>query len=292
MLDIILVNYNSTDYLLNCLGSIYDSLRESRVRVFVQDNASEDEVDRVASLFPQVVLSRNNSNMGFAKAVNVALKQSQAPYVALLNPDTIVTPGFFDLTLRYMEENSDVGVIGPKILHADGTIQGSARSFPTPLTGLFGRNAIFTRLFPNNIISQKNVLTNRSDGITPMDVDWVSGASMVVRREAIDQVGLLDERFFMYWEDADWCKRLRGSGWRVVYFPKASIVHSVGVSSEQLWPRTVIEFHKSAYRLFEKHARFPFAYTKPLVLFALGLRLVVVLFSQWIQRAISSSKMV
>jgi GT2 family glycosyltransferase len=277
---------------LRCLESIYESLQQLPAKVFVQDNASSDNVDRVTWMFPQVLLSKNSQNMGFAKAVNAALPLGTAPYIVLLNPDTSVENDFFSTVIRYLNENPDVGVVGPKICDQDGAVQGSARSFPSPLTGLFGRSSLLTRWLPQNRFSSKNVLTIRSDGKSPMEVDWVSGACMAIRRKAIDEIGPMDERFFMYWEDADWCKRLRDSGWRVVYFPKASIVHSVGVSSEQLWPRTVVEFHKSAYRLFEKHARFPFAYVKPLVIFALGLRLVAVLFSQWIQRSLSSSKMV
>jgi GT2 family glycosyltransferase len=231
-LDIIIVNHNSTDYLLSCLSSIYDSLQGLPAKIFVHDNASEDDVDRVNEMFPKVLLSKNSFNMGFSKAANNALKQSTAPYVVLLNPDTYVAHGFFEWVLRYMEENPDVGIIGPKILNRDGSVQGSARSFPTPLTAFFGRNSLLTRWFPNNRVTRQNVLTTGSDGVSPMGVDWVSGACMVVRKNAIDDVGFMDERFFMYWEDVDWCKRMWHSGWKVVYFPQASIVHYVGGSSD------------------------------------------------------------
>lgn len=183
LLDIIIVNYNSTDYLLHCLRSVYDALQGLPAQVFVQDNASEDNVERVNAMFPQVLLSRNSYNMGFSKAANKTLKQSTAPYVALLNPDTHIMNGFFESVMRYMEENSDVGIIGPQILNQDGSVQGSARSFPTPLTAFFGRSSLLSKLFPYNHITSQNVLTNRSDGLNPMEVDWVSGACMLVRRE-------------------------------------------------------------------------------------------------------------
>jgi GT2 family glycosyltransferase/glycosyltransferase involved in cell wall biosynthesis len=279
MLDIIIVNFNSTGYLLPCLRSIYDSLRDFSAKIFVQDNSSEDSVDLVNVEFPQVVLSKNSYNMGFSKAINNALKQSDSPYIALLNPDTYVTGNFFEPILGYMEGNSEVGIVGPQILDRDGSVQGSARAFPTPLTGLFGRSSLLTRFFPNNRLTRENILTTRSDGKTPMEVHWVSGACMVVRRKAVDDVGLMDERFFLYWEDADWCKRMWDGGWKVIYFPLASLVHYVGVSSTQGLIRATVEFHKSSYRLFDKYSKPPLRFLSPLVTAGLSVRLCYALVS-------------
>jgi glycosyltransferase involved in cell wall biosynthesis len=195
---------------------------------------------------------------------------------------------FFEPILNYMEEHPQVGIVGPKILNRDGSVQGSARVFPTPLTSLFGRNTLLSRWFPNNLITRRNVLTIRSDGITPMEVDWVSGACMVVRREAVDDVGLMDERFFLYWEDADWCRRMWNKGWKVVYFPQDSIVHYVGVSSTQAFLRSSFEFHTSSYKLFEKHNKASFWFMKPLAITGISLRLCLVVISNgiilWHQR--------
>jgi GT2 family glycosyltransferase len=279
ILDIIIVNCKSTDYLLHCLRSIYDNLPEIGAKIFVEDNASDDGVDRVTSIFPQVLLSKNRYNVGFAKAANRGMLLGTAPYVIILNPDTVVKRGFFETILAYMEENPDVGVGGPKILNSDGSVQGSARSFPTPMTAFFGRSSFLTRWFPRNRFSRRNVLTTLSDGVTPMEVDWVSGACMVVRRKAIDEVGPMDERFFMYWEDADWCKRMWDSGWKVIYFPRSSIVHYVGASSQKLVLRSAIEFHRSCYRLFMKHSGPALRFAKPVVISGLALRFLVSLFS-------------
>jgi len=273
--DIIIVNYNTTDYLSRCLRSVYDSLDSLPAMIFVQDNGSVDNVERVTSLFPEVILSRNATNIGYSKAVNNALRVSSASYVVLLNPDSYVMQGFFENALHHMKENSQVGILGPKILNSDGSVQGSARSFPSPITGLFGRNTLLTKLLPNNRFSRQNVITKRSDGITPIEVDWVSGACMVVRKAAIDDVGPLDERFFLYWEDADWCRRMWGSGWKVVYYPQAAVMHYVGGSSEKLPLRSTVEFHKSAYRLFAKEARGAKRFAKPLAMWALGLRFLL-----------------
>lgn len=275
------MNYNSTDYLLRCLESVYDSLQQISAKIFIQDNASEDEVDRVSLMFPQVLLSKNSYNMGFAKAINNALGKGVGTYVVLLNPDTYLNNNFFEAVLRYMEANPDLGVIGPKILESDGSTQGSARSFPTPLTALFGRTSLLSRLFPDNSLTGANILINQCDGKTPMEVDWVSGACMVVRREAIDDVGLMDERFFMYWEDADWCRRMWQRDWKVAYFPQTFVVHDVGISSKQIPVRSTLEFHKSAYRLFDKYVQGPLRFSKPLAIWGLGLRFLVVIMSQW-----------
>jgi len=253
VIDIVIVNYNSTDYLLKCLQSIYTDIEGFPATVWIEDNGSADRIHRITDQFPEVMLTRNEKNLGFAVAVNQALKKGSAPYVVLLNPDSLILKGFFKSVLPFMELNPQVAIAGPRILDEDGSLQGSARAFPTPLTAIFGRSSLFTRIFPNNPITSANVLTSRSDGIHPMEVDWVSGACMVIRRKAINSVGFFDERFFMYWEDADWCKRMWNGGWKVVYYPVIRIVHHVGVSSSQFLLKSRFEFHKSVYLLFEKY---------------------------------------
>ena len=275
MLDIIIVNHNSTDDLLRCLQSIGTIDNGIMSNIFVQDNASEDQVDRVSSEFPHVIVSKQSRNIGFARAINKTLSQSAAPYVVLINPDTIVYDGCFESVLEYMVGNPNVGIVGPRILDADGGTQGSARAFPTPFTGLFGRNTLLTKWFPNNPITRANMFTSRGHGKTPMDVDWVSGACMVVRRRAIEEVGLMDTRFFLYWEDADWCRRMWQKSWKVVYHPVPTVVHSVGTSSSTKPARSLIEFHKSYYRLFDKYNRTSFKFINPLVAATLALRLVM-----------------
>ena len=283
-IDVIIINYKSTDILLDCLRSIFDDVRDRLfIKVFVIDNASQDDVDRVSILFPQVVLTKNEHNVGFARALNSGLGQGSAPYILILNPDTIVNSGFFESLLRYMEEHRDVGIAGPKILDVDGVIQASARSHPTPLTAFFGRTSMLSRWFPNNPVTTQNLLTLKSDGSSPMGVDWVSGACMMVRREAVKSVGLLDEHFFMYWEDADWCRRMRSKGWKVVYFPQVSVIHYVGVSSEQALLRSILEFHRSIYWLFHKYNSPAQWFLEPIVIAGLSLRAPFVLTSNLIR---------
>jgi len=284
MTDIVIVNYNSTDHLLNCLESVKKNLNGMSADIFVQDNASKDNVSRILSEFPDVILHINTRNLGFAKAVNQAIRQGKSEYLILLNPDTRITEDFFKTSLEFMRKNPDVGVMGPKISDNDGRLQNSARAFPTPLTAFFGRSSFLSKKFPQNPITSRNLLSLKSDGKTPMTVDWVSGACMVIRRKAIEDAGLLDERFFMYWEDADWCRRMWESGWKVVYYPRASVYHYVGGSSEKSVFRSVIEFHKSVYRLFEKYLDTSLSFFKPLVFGGLAVRIVFILMSHLLER--------
>jgi GT2 family glycosyltransferase len=277
MIDLIIVNYNSTRFVLRCLGTIRHMIEEQRVHVHLQDNGSSDGLEGISELFPNVSVTRNEKNIGFARAVNKALKVCKSKYVVILNPDTVVTDGFLSSTLEYMDEHKDVGVLGPAILNPDGSVQGSARAFPGVLTALFGRRAPLSRLLPKNPITRANVLSRNSDGVTPLEVDWVSGACMVVRRKAFSEVGLLDSRFFLYWEDADWCRRMWAKGWKVVYFPSAKVIHQVGASSSTRPIRSLYEFHKSSYKLFNKYAGGQVRLLSSFVAFALAMRFGLVL---------------
>jgi len=281
-IDIVIVNYNSTGFLLRCLRSVEDACRGIPTAIYIEDNASVDGVDRVLAAFPQVVLTRNAENLGFGRAVNQALEKGRGEYVVILNPDARVSADFFNKSIEFMEDHPRVGLMGPRILDDDGGLQNSARAFPTPLTAFFGRSSFISRRFPRNPITSRNLLSLQSDGVTPMDVDWVSGACMVVRRNAIHQVGLLDERFFMYWEDTDWCRRMWDGGWKVVYYPQVTICHYVGGSSEKRVYPSVIEFHKSVYKLFNKYLPPALWMLRPLVIGGLAVRLVVVILSQLI----------
>jgi hypothetical protein len=277
MLDVVIVNYKSTEFLQDCLSSLYCSINGHNVNVLVFDNNSNDNVEFLTIEFPKIRLIQNERNIGFAAAVNRALQETQNPYILLLNPDTIVFPGFFDSIVPFMEKHIDTGILGARILDADGCVQGSARAFPSFHTALFGRSSLLSKLFPKNRFTCANVLNNKSDGRRPIEVDWVSGACMVVRREAVDAVGPLDENFFMYWEDTDWCSRMWAKGWKVKYWPGATVMHYIGGSSSKNLLQSVISFHKSAFRLYRKHNQRRFNFLKAFVLFGLACRCAAVL---------------
>jgi GT2 family glycosyltransferase len=286
LIDLIIVNYKSTDYLQTCLASIYAALNGFKANVHVFDNGSNDHVNLIQENFPQAMLIKHRRNLGFSRAVNRLLTNTSSPYIVILNPDTIINDGFFEFMTSFMASNPNVGIAGPKINNPDGSIQGSARSFPTFHSAFFGRSSLLTKVFPNNRITHANILTKKSDGITPMDVDWVCGACMVVRREALDDVGLLDERFFLYWEDADWCKRMWQKDWRVTYCPKVAITHYAGGSSERNLFQSVFEFHRSAYRYFNKYFKSYSIILKPAVFLGLSFRFLGVLIINCVRRSI------
>jgi GT2 family glycosyltransferase len=225
-----------------------------------------------------VEAKKNKVNVGFAGAVNRAIRESSSPYLVILNPDTIIHGDFFKEALKFMEKNPDVSIIGPKIMDSDGTVQGSARSFPTPLTAIFGRSSFLTRFFPKNPISRQNILTADTDSQNAIPVDWVSGACMIVRRSAIERVGLMDERFFMYWEDADWCRRMADAGFKVMYYPLISMTHHIGKSSKTRFFRSAFDFHWSAFKLYRKYTPvIKFIMMQPILIPGLMIRCMIVI---------------
>ena len=283
-MDLIFVNYNSSKLLYECLSSINKSPNGFAYNIFVFDNGSQDPVHVIKHDFPAVSLIENESNVGFSKAVNQIIKCTSNPYIVLLNPDTVINPCFFDRMKSFMDSNKDVGIAGPKIFNSNGSIQGSGRAFPTFYSAFFGRSSWVSKFFPRNRFTLNFLLSNNSDGKTPMEVGWISGACMVVRRKALEKVGLLDERFFLYWEDVDWCRRMWDNGWKVVYYPGASIQHQVGGSSDQNIWRTTYEFHKSAYRYFTKYENPSSLFLKMTIFFGLSCRFTWILGIRLVKR--------
>ena len=275
-LEIIIVNFQSTDHILGCLKSLYDSLGGIRTTVFIQDNGSTDGVDRIEEHFPQVHLHRNRTNIGFAAAVNKVVRKGDAPFILLLNPDTTVSPGLLQETLALMEKSPHTAIIGPRVLDGDGRLQASARRFPNALTALFGRQSLLSRLWPNNRFTRINLTAHTCTDQDPIAVDWVSGACMLVRREAVAKVGLMDENFFMYWEDADWCRRMRLKGWQVVYDPRATVIHHTAQSSRKKPVRSAYAFHRSVYHYFIKYDQGRRWYLHPMICMGLLARFLMV----------------
>jgi GT2 family glycosyltransferase/glycosyltransferase involved in cell wall biosynthesis len=275
-IDIIIVNYNSTSYLLKCLESIYADIGNVDLTVRIVDNNSQNSVEQVSRAYPQVDLIQNTTNVGFAAAINQGIKSSRSKYLMFLNPDTIISPVFFRPMIDYMENHPRTGIIGPKILDTDGTIQGSARAFPNALTALYGRSSPLTKYFPNNPVSRSNIMTMDHHNEDPLVVDWVSGACMMVRAQAIAEVGLLDRRFFMYWEDADLCRRMWQNNWKVIYLPIPTLHHHIGKSSDSRPLRSIYHFHRSSFLLFEKYTKGVRRTVLPLAVIALIARGIMI----------------
>ena len=252
----ILVNYNAGEELRAALQSIADDLQDTCWEGVVVDNASSDGSDSIATAFaPRMRLLRNEENLGFSRGVNVALQATSAPLVLLMNPDCRLLPGAFAALRRELDARPSCAIVGPRILDPDGSVQGSARGDPDMLTGLFGRSTRLRRVFPGLLVSRRNVVSDAAvtGGKSSVAVDWLSGACMLARRSPLEEVGGFDERYFLYWEDADLCRRLRARGYSVRYVPGAAAVHQVGRSSRTAQAAAIRAFHASAYRYYATH---------------------------------------
>ncbi len=250
-LSVIIVNWNVRDLLRRCLHSILASLPACQLEIIVVDNGSTDgSPEMVRTEFPQVHLMANPDNRGFTAANNQGLAVARGRYVLLLNPDTEVVGDALETLVAFADAHPDVGVVGPQLLNPDGTVQSSRRRFPTLATALL-ESTWLQPYAPRRLLARYYVLDRPDDEV--QDVDWVTGAALMARREAVEQVGPLDEGFFMYSEELDWCRRFRAAGWRVIYLPTARIIHHEGKSSEQVLPARHIHFQTSKIRYFRKY---------------------------------------
>jgi GT2 family glycosyltransferase len=213
-----------------------------------------------------------DANPGFAAGVNLAARDAAGRYLLLLNPDCIVDGDVAHLLASWLEAHPDVAVAGGLVREHDGSVQASARRFPNVTTGFAGRTSWLSRVWPSNVWTRRNLVA-RPDQREPIEVDWVSGACMMVRRDAFDEVGGMDEQFFLYWEDADLCFRLKRAGWRTIYHPAVGITHLTGRSSALVRKQSLIAFHRSAFRYFFKHGSPVSRALSPLVFLALYARL-------------------
>lgn len=268
-----IVNWNTRDELFECLKSV---LAQECVdfEVVVMDNASPDgSAEFVKNQYgSQVTLIENSTNLGFGAAHNQSIRQSTGRFVLLLNPDCrLLETDALAKMVGYFDANPNVGIMGPKILNPNGTLQFSARHFPNMVAAVF-RQTIFGRLFPKNRFVRDYLMTDWAhDQVT--DIDWVSGAALMVRRETADKIGALDERFFMYCEDIDWCRRAHEAGWRVVYFPMTAVSHRIGAASDKNPVTMIKQHHRSMLRYFLKYdGRSPRVLLVPFVLLGLWLR--------------------
>lgn len=252
-LSIIIVNYNTRNLTLNCIQSIKDSQLNYDYEILLVDNNSTDgSADAIKTSFSDVILIENMENVGFSKANNQAIKISAGRYVLLLNSDTIVNKNTLSDTILYMEKNPMVGACGCEVLLPDGSLDKAChRGFPTPQASFYYLTGI-SKCFPNNP-SLNGYHLNYLDMKKVHEIDCLVGAFMMVRKEAIYQVGLLDEIFFMYGEDIDWCFRLKKAGWKIIYNPDVSIIHHKGASSKKKPLKIIYEFHRAMFIFHRKH---------------------------------------
>lgn len=256
-LSIVIVSWNVKGLLRACLRSTLEGQQSVAspglaCEVIVVDNASTDgSADMVRQEFPTVRLMANADNVGFTRGNNQGIIASDGRYALLLNPDTEVLDGALGEMVDYMEHASEVGALGPQLLYPDGRVQSSRRRFPDLRTALVESTFLQRWFSGSDVLKQYYVLDRRDDEV--QEVDWLVGACLMMRRAALDQVGLLDERFFMYSEELDWCYRAKKKGWKIVYLPTARVIHHEGKSSEQVLPVRHTNFQRSKVLFFEKH---------------------------------------
>src|SRR5215213_8707165 len=276
--SVLIVNYASWPLTLRCI----ESLRETHygdLEIVVVDNDSVEPPELPSG----VRLIRNKENVGFARAHNTGIAASGGDPVVIINPDTVVERDFFEHLAEFVSKNPRVGIVGPRILDSDGNLQLSARREISALSGFLGRTSLLTRLFPKSSLV-KSQFPAVTEGSHPSAVDWVSGACMAIRRETLRNIGPLDERFFMYFEDADLCRRARTSGWLVYYLPQVEIIHQTGASSRNK-PRAVWLLHKSAFLYHRKYgAHGPLNVLSAAVLAGLTLRALAKLGTSLLQQ--------
>jgi hypothetical protein len=252
-LSVSIVNYNNKEYLESCLNSIYSNHLKIDFEVIVVDNGSSDgSVEMTKQVFPSVTLIENSRNEGFVIANNKGVRASQGRYILSLNNDTVILDDVLDTLVEFMDKHPEAGVCGPKVLNNDGTIQHQCkRGFPTVSSLLYYYLGLH-KIFPKSKIFGHYLKTYlKTDEVN--EVDSVSGACLMVRREVIKEVGLLDENFIMYGDDLDWCYRIKKAGWKVYYVPHAQIVHYGGRSSRKLPYKSIKWFYRAAAVFYKKH---------------------------------------
>ncbi len=270
-LSIIIVSWNVRDLLLQCLRSIVESGTRCAYEIWVVDNASKDQsIERVKELFPAVHCIANPDNPGFARANNQAIRLCSGRYILLLNPDTKVFPGALDALVRFLDDHPTVGAAGSRLLNPDGSLQASCFPFPT-LGREFWRLFHLDRLYPLALYRQAEWDTS-----IPRQVDVVQGTSLILRRAALDQVGLLDESYFVYTEETDLCYRLSRAGWQLFWVPQSQVIHYGGQSTQQVAVQMFLSLYRTKVHFFRKHYGLAAAWLYRLVLllaslFRLGL---------------------
>jgi GT2 family glycosyltransferase len=247
-LSIIIVAWNVRDLVLDCLASIRDARLEISHEVLLVDNGSHDgTVEAVCGQFPETLVIALPRNVGFAAGNNHGLLKMNGRHAVLLNSDTIVLPGGLERCVRYLDDHPDVGVVGPQLLNPDRTKQNCIHNSPSLVSEVFSQS-LLRRLFPRRYPSKRVHYPG------PIEVEAVLGACLFVRRDVVRQIGPIDEQYFFFLEETDWCHRIRARGWKVVHLPDAQVIHLYGEATKKKVPlATRIEYYRSRYTFFRKN---------------------------------------
>jgi GT2 family glycosyltransferase len=254
-ISVVIVAWKAKHYLELCLESLAEAPPRRSLEVLVVDNASADgTAEMVEARFPQVKLIRSSENLGFAKGNNVAIRQCQGRYIALVNPDVIVFPGCLDALVDFLDQNPKVGNVGPRVLNPDMTQQSTCRRFPTLWNNFCSATSLATAFKNSRFFAGEHMFYFAHDRTLPVDV--LVGCFSMIRRETFDEVGLLDEGLFMYGDDVDWCRRCWKAGWQVVFFPGAKAIHDRGKTTAPYPVRFAVAQQRSVLYYWRKHHGF------------------------------------
>jgi len=250
--SIIIVNWNTRDILRDCLDSIDRQTRQPRYEIIVIDNGSTDgSVAMIKSDYPRVCLIENRANVGFAAANNQGLRLAQGRYLLLLNSDTVVLDNAVDKMVAFADENPAAGLFGCRVLNADRSLQSTCYRYPSLLNLLLSSTYLY-KLFPRSDFFNRECIAHwQRDDIR--QVQAVTGCFMLARRQVIEEVGLMDEQYFMYCEETDWCYRIRRAGWNILFYPHARIIHLGGASSRQVKTAMLVQLRLSILAFMKKH---------------------------------------
>lgn len=250
--SIVIVNYNNGKYLINCLKSIYQNTQNVNFSTVIVDNASTDNsVELIQALFPKVRIIQNDTNLGFAKANNVALRQLQTKYALILNPDTLVVNNSIEKMFNFMEQHPEVSIVGPKILNPDYSFQHTGITFPNNLNLLF-ETFFLERIFPNSRLFGKHKKIYEPFTKTKR-VDYLQGSCLMIRKQILEDVAFFDERYFMYFEETDLCYRAKKMHWQVFRLGDAEVIHFGGGETGYYDEFRICQYHKSLILFFLKH---------------------------------------
>ncbi len=254
-LSIIIVNYYNSHILGDCLQSVNRTIQKIQFEIIIIDNSSKDEgLASILKRYPSAQFINNSKNVGFARANNQGAKVASGDFLLFINPDTIVAEGAIESMQDYIRSDSSIGIIGPKVLNSDQTIQYSCRKFPTIWSGLFNRYSLMTRLFPNNRYSRDYLMLDY-DHNSIRSVDWISGCCMMTPVSVFKRVNGFDENYFLFIEDVDLCQAIKKIDLRIVYFPNSKIFHKISSSNSRSTLRIIIKRHQGMIYYNQKHRK-------------------------------------
>jgi GT2 family glycosyltransferase len=276
--SVLIVGFHTYDEIERCVASI--EAHEPDVDVIVVDHDADPVRGReLSGAHPRMTYEPCTENRGFAAGINRAARHATSPLLVILNPDVELRAPIVRTLAACLASHPNAAIVGGLVREADGRVQASARRFPDLSTAFGGRTSWLTRVLPGNPLTRRNLSpTNLEAGCA--EVDWVTGAFMIVRRDVFESLGGFDERFFMYWEDSDLCLRALKAGWKTMYEPRAEVIHFTGRASRHAPARSQLAFHRSVFHYYWKHAGFMGRVISPLVAAGLATRVCLKLLGQ------------